>query len=139
MITVSQYLFIYGTLLAHGNVYAQYLRQHCKLIGSGKFGGKLYDTGKYPAAILYVATGGHVYGSIYLMNEVENLLDMLDEYEGIGTNEPTPHEYIRQLVKIDAGHETIACWVYIYNWPIIHLQEVPDGKYLDYINQRNNI
>ncbi|WP_158642995.1 gamma-glutamylcyclotransferase family protein [Mucilaginibacter ginsenosidivorax] len=136
MITINQYLFVYGTLLEQGNTYAQYLQQHCTLIGGGKFGGILYDVGHYPGATIDAITGRYVYGSIYLMDDAEKILPVIDEYEGIGAQEAKPHEYTRQLIEIDTEQGPVVCWVYIYNWPTDNLPEVPGGDYIRYIGPK---
>lgn len=133
MITINQYLFVYGTLLEQGNTYAQYLQLHCTLIGGGKFGGKLYDIGKYPGATIDTTAGRYVYGNIYLMDDAEKILSVIDEYEGIGAREPKPHEYTRELIEIDAEQGPVVCWVYIYNWSTDNLPEVQGGDYMYYI------
>ncbi|MCS3735845.1 gamma-glutamylcyclotransferase family protein [Mucilaginibacter dorajii] len=135
----SSYLFVYGTLLINGNQYAVYLQKHCKLVGEGKIKGRLYDIGQYPGAIIDANAQQYIHGSIYLMDNVENVLEIIDEYEGLGSDEPQPYEYTRRVVYIETNNGIVACWVYLYNWDVHHFPEVSGGKYLDHINLNGKI
>jgi gamma-glutamylcyclotransferase (GGCT)/AIG2-like uncharacterized protein YtfP len=132
----GSYLFVYGTLLINDNKYAAYLQKHCKLVGEGKTKGKLYDIGEYPGAIIDTNARQFIYGDIYLIDNTENVIHLIDEYEGLAPDEPQPHEYVRTIVNIETSNGSIACWMYLYNWPINNFQEVPGGKYLNYINHK---
>jgi len=136
MITINRYLFVYGTLLAKSNPYAAYLQQCCKLIGEGKFRGRLYDIGQYPGAIDDIADDQFVYGSIYLMDDAVKILSAIDEYEGIGPNEPEPHEYNRALTDIETENGVAACWVYLYNWPVGGKFQIAGGNYSQYLKAK---
>ncbi len=132
MLITNGYLFVYGTLLAKDNQYAAYLRQHCKLAGAGKFKGRLYDIGEYPGAVIDLNGDQYVYGSIYLMDRAEEVLKVIDAYEGLGINDPQPYEYIRDLVDIEIDNRIVACCVYIYNWPVSGKELISGGDYLRY-------
>jgi len=136
MITINRYLFVYGTLLAQGNPYAAYLQQHCKLIGEGKFRGRLYDIGEYPGAINDTDSDLFVYGSIYLMDDAVKTLSVIDEYEGIASNEPEPHEYTRTLIDIDTENGIVISWTYLYSWPVEGKVQITNGNYTDYRDNR---
>lgn len=136
MATINQYLFVYGTLLMSGNEFADYLQAHCKLIGQGKFKGRLYNAGEYPGAIADASTDQYVYGRIYLIDNPQKVLDVIDRYEGIGANEPHPHEYTRELIKVIKDDEVITCWAYLYNWPVNRLIQIAGGNYVQYINTK---
>ncbi|WP_439697678.1 gamma-glutamylcyclotransferase [Mucilaginibacter sp. AW1-7] len=136
MTAINRYLFVYGTLLAQGNPYAAYLQQHCRLVGEGKFRGRLYDIGEYPAAINDINSNLFVYGSIYLMDDAVEILSVIDEYEGIGPSEPEPHEYTRSLTNIETENGIVACWVYIYKWPLEGKFQITKGDYLQYFKQK---
>ncbi len=132
MKVTCSYIFVYGTLLINGNDYAAYLQKHCKLIGEGKIKGRLYDIGEYPGAVIDINANQYIYGNIYLMDDAESILGFIDEYEGLGPDEPQPHEYLRSMVGIETDNGSIRCWMYIYNWPLNDFVEVPGGKYLAY-------
>lgn len=129
-------LFVYGTLLINHNQHAAYLQKHCKLVGEGETKGRLYDIGEYPGAIIDANAQQFIYGSIYLMDNTENVIRLIDEYEGLSPDEPQPHEYVRTIVDIETGNGIVACWMYLYNWPINNFPEVQGGRYLNYINRK---
>jgi gamma-glutamylcyclotransferase (GGCT)/AIG2-like uncharacterized protein YtfP len=136
MEVTGSYLFVYGTLLISGNQYAAYLQKHCKRMGEGKIKGKLYDIGEYPGAIINTNDRQYIHGSIYLMDDATSVLQIIDEYEGLGPGEPQPHEYVRSIVDIETANGIVACWMYLYNWPINKFPKVSDGRYLEYINHK---
>ena len=127
--SANQYLFVYGTLLVEGNPYAAYLSQHCKFIKTGRFKGRLYDVGEYPAALADQSARLFVHGSIYLMDEPDKTLTHIDQYEGIAPNEPAPHEYVRVLLPVETDTDAVTCWVYLYNWPVGGLPKIISGNY----------
>ena len=136
MATINQYLFVYGTLLMSGNEFADYLQEHCILLGQGKFKGRLYNAGEYPGAIVDTSTDQYVYGGIYLIDNPQKILEVIDRYEGIGANEPQPHEYTRKLIKVEKDAEVVTCWAYLYNWPVNRLVQIAGGNYVQYINTK---
>jgi gamma-glutamylcyclotransferase (GGCT)/AIG2-like uncharacterized protein YtfP len=125
----NRHLFVYGTLLNSGNSYGAYLQQHCKLLQSGKFKGRLYDTGDYPGAIANADSEQYVHGSIYLMNEPEKILEFIDDYEGFGDDQAQPNLFIRIQTGIETDTSTVECWVYVYNLPVGHLPQIKSGRY----------
>jgi gamma-glutamylcyclotransferase (GGCT)/AIG2-like uncharacterized protein YtfP len=127
------YLFVYGSLLNDDNEFAVYLKQNCTFYNKGKFEGKLYEIGLYPGAIADTGCGLYVYGSIFFVDDPKVTFAVLDEYEGFGTDEPYPNEFIRQLVEIEMVNSTkMSCWVYLYNLPVKGLPEITLGNYLLY-------
>lgn len=134
METKNAYLFVYGTLLQAGNEYARYLTSHCKLMGPAKFKGTLYDIGQYPGAIANAFVDTYVHGSIFLMDDATSVLQVLDDYEGIGPNGPHPHEYIRQLFDVETDAGQLNCWVYFYALPVNQYKQIVSGNYNQYFS-----
>ncbi|GAA4908454.1 gamma-glutamylcyclotransferase family protein [Mucilaginibacter defluvii] len=124
-------LFVYGTLLVKHNQFAAYLQRHCTFISKGRTRGTLYDVGEYPGAIID-DSGGYVYGSIYSIYKPDEVLPILDEYEGISPNDLQPHEYVRLLTPVETDSGLTNCWVYAYNWPVDGLKIIDGGDYLGY-------
>ncbi|MEO3406501.1 gamma-glutamylcyclotransferase family protein [Mucilaginibacter sp. CAU 1740] len=137
METTSAYLFVYGTLLLATNQFGQYLNAHCKLMAPAKFKGRLYDIGEYPGAVADDSTGTYVYGSIFLMNDAETALRILDDYEGIGPNDPLPHEYTRELYKVETDSGAMNCWVYFYALPVNQYPQIMSGNYIQYLTNQS--
>ncbi len=141
METTNQFLFVYGTLLQPGNEFAAYLNKHCKFIGDGKIKGRLYDIGEYPGAVVGNAEERYIYGSIFMMDDPEIILNVIDDYEGIGEAYSPPQEYIRKEVGIHTANEILNCWMYLYNLPVVAYNEVTTGDYIQYlkgISAKNN-
>ncbi|MEN0054737.1 MAG: gamma-glutamylcyclotransferase family protein [Mucilaginibacter sp.] len=130
MAQITPYLFVYGTLLSSQNQYGAYLQQHCTFLQTGKFRGRLYDMGEYPGAVFSDEGDQYVHGSIYQMDDTENILSFIDDYEGFGANQEQPNLFIRILKGIETPTETITCWVYIYNLSVEHLPHIKSGRYL---------
>jgi len=125
----SSYLFVYGTLLDEANEFAVYLKENCIFYKEGKFKGRLYDIGEYPGAIVESGNDAFVYGSIFILNDTQSILKILDDYEGVGEDESQPNEFIRKLLTIETADKPIKCWVYLYNLPVDGLRQIVSGNY----------
>ena len=125
----SAFLFVYGTLLDNDNEFAAYLRDKSTFYSDGKVKGKLYDIGEYPGAILAGDTDEYIYGSILQIDEPEKVFMVVDEYEGFGSRELWPNEFVRVLADIETTAGMINCWIYLYNQPVNGLRLIAGGKY----------
>ncbi len=130
---ICNYLFVYGTLLDKSNEFGAYLNENCCFYADGKFKGWLYDIGEYPGAVPVADASDYVYGKIFLVNDPDNVLKRLDDYEGSGANQPQPNEFTRQLVAVETTDETVQCWIYLYNLPVNKAFRISSGNYLQYI------
>jgi len=128
----SNYLFVYGTLLHAGNIFAIYLKNNCSFYRPGKFKGRLYDIGEYPGAIADSSHPNYVYGSIFRMDDAANALKYLDDYEGFGIEQEQPNLFERKIIEVETNEETVNCWVYLYNLPVDNFELIGSGNYLDY-------
>lgn len=135
MEVINQFLFVYGTLLQPGNEFADYLNKHCKFISNGKVKGRLYDIGEYPGAVIDKAYEYFIYGAIFMMDDPETILKVVDDYEGIGELYSHPQEYIREQVSIQTNGDDIICWMYIYNLPVDTYLPIINGDYMQYLTQ----
>ncbi|WP_114940341.1 gamma-glutamylcyclotransferase family protein [Mucilaginibacter endophyticus] len=130
----NRFLFVYGTLLQPGNEFADYLNKHCKFINKGKVNGRLYDIGEYPGAVIDNAEALFIHGAIFIMDEPQTILEVIDDYEGIGEAYDHPQEYTRELVKIQTVNGAENCWMYIYNLPVSTHRQIIGGDYMLYLN-----
>lgn len=113
---MNPYLFVYGTLKYDArNPMAEFLRANAHFLGPGKMTGRLIDLGAYPGAIFLENAGEYVFGHVFTMNAPESILNMLDDYEGIGETFEMPHEYVREERPVQVDQEVLHCWVYLYN------------------------
>ena len=123
-------LFVYGTLLDEDNEYAHYLENNSKFYSYGKIKGKLYDIGEYPGAILSDQGNEYIHGVILEINDPENVLPVIDDYEGFGDDQPQPNEFIRVLTEVETGVGMLNCWIYLYNLSVEELPQIKSGRYI---------
>lgn len=119
----TQNIFVYGLLQSkYDNEAAQMLRKHATLIGPASIPGAVFDLGEYPAVFFEKNMKGMVRGELYYIHGDSNqLLQFLDEFEGIGPDEQKPFEYRRGIVQAQCeGGETPAL-CYLYNRAITHI------------------
>ncbi|MGA7106184.1 MAG: gamma-glutamylcyclotransferase family protein [Terracidiphilus sp.] len=105
---MSVYLFAYGTLrpgLAPEEIAP--VVERLRPLGEGFAFGKLYDLGKYPAAVFDPGSAWIIYGAVFELPEDAEVLRQLDAYEG------PEYTRIEQLVTLVAGG-VFSCWVYDY-------------------------
>lgn len=126
--TQKDYLFVYGTLRRNYNLKLKAkVASDIAYIGQAKVAASLYDIGRYPGAIKG-NTDDEVVGDVFVLNDPEKVLKVLDEYEG--------NEFSREKnrVKLRSG-KSVNAWVYWYN-------QKPEGKrripYKDYLNYLRN-
>lgn len=125
-------LFIYGSLLETDNEFGRYLKQHATIYKPGNFKGKLYDAGEYPGAIHLPDIDYKVHGNIIKLNDVDETLKYIDDYEGFGDDQLQPNLFIRKLLTVQTADANVKCWVYLYNHPTTHLKQILSGDYLSY-------
>jgi len=130
-------LFVYGTLRrGSGHEMSRFLALHADLLGTGYFQGRLYDLGRYPAAVPSDEPADRVVGEVYLLRDVESTIRVIDEYEGCRGDQsdqcPGHGLFSRRTATICInGDEKIAAWVYTYNRHLPGALRVLSGDYLD--------
>ncbi|MBP0904203.1 gamma-glutamylcyclotransferase [Mariniflexile gromovii] len=129
---MSEYLFVYGTLLKDFESYmSKFLERNSEFVGSGYFQGNLYEISWYPGAVLSDQPNDKVYGHIFKIINPEKTFQVLDDYEGIGDTGEHANEYTRTLIDAYLNEtEPIKTYVYIYNLPTAHLKHISSGKYV---------
>jgi pyruvate carboxylase len=117
------YLFVYGTLKKEfDNTGTQLLKKYANLVATGKINAVLYQVADYPGSVISQKPSAWVEGEVYLLNQQEAILTMLDEYEGFAPNDPIHSEFIRSTIPIylsDGG--CLTGWVYLFNRPVSNL------------------
>ena len=134
MAETSEYLFVYGSLLDKNNEFGSYLSNNCAFFEKGRFKGILYDIGKYPGAIVDSGSSCYVHGSIFKIVHPVEVLEILDNYEGFGSEYAQPNEFIREVTDVEVGDNLLKCWAYLYNLPVKNLPVITNGDYFSYIN-----
>ena len=128
-----EYLFVYGTLmLGYDNPFAKKLQKTSIFKGKGSFTGLLYAVSWYPGAVYSEETITLVFGEVYQMFNVPELLRDLDEYEDVFEDERASL-YVRRVVPVRQHNgEIIDCWAYLYNQSVGGLQEIKSGDFRDF-------
>ncbi len=130
MENICPFLFTYGTLMSRfDNEYARLLRSSAILVGEGVMTGKLYQVDWYPAAIYDPHSKISIHGEVFSLHSEGALLQKLDEYEDV-LDDTSKSLYLRIIAPITLNSgETVNSWVYVYNQPTKHLQEIISGRF----------
>ena len=126
-------IFVYGTL--RNGMLQQVVPQVSPYIHADVKGfvrGKLFDTGEYPAATPNKLAQTKVYGDVLTVddNQIQNVLNVLDEYEEVDENKPKRSLFKRKLVDVNiAGGKKIKAWIYWYNKDVNGFKELKGGIY----------
>jgi gamma-glutamylcyclotransferase (GGCT)/AIG2-like uncharacterized protein YtfP len=129
---MSEYLFVYGTLLPHlaPEAVVNEVRQF-QWVGQAATCGRLYDLGAYPGAILDATTNTRIIGQVFQLPDNPAILAALDDYEGFYYADNLPDSlFVRTTttVKFSDGREML-CWIYVYNRDVGDAPLVADGDY----------
>lgn len=132
----GRYCFFYGTLMSNfHNPLQEEVIPFLTYVGPARINGYLYDIGGYPG-LVPDASGGQVYGEVYeLPAEHNELLVLLDDYEGIGKQHREPYEYQRVMLPVQLDEDKVNGWVYAYNAPLNNCPLIPSGDYRTYRRQ----
>jgi gamma-glutamylcyclotransferase (GGCT)/AIG2-like uncharacterized protein YtfP len=137
---MSDYLFACGTLrteLAPPELSG--LMKRLRSVGHGTVGGRLYDFGAYPGAVVNAASPERIVGEVFELPDDPALLAALDEYEGIVPGDPASSLFVRTRVQAAlASQERLECWMYVYNRDPAGAPLVAGGDYLKLKGQRQS-
>ncbi len=130
----NQYLFVYGTLRKDaGHEMYHFLASHASFVGVAAVRGNLYSLGEYPGIVPCQDTVDLVKGELYEIgtDALEDTLDLLDDYEGIGQEDPLSHEYRQELVPVilNDGCQMDA-WTYVLNRSLEGLRRIHSGDFV---------
>jgi len=128
----SDLLFVYGTLMrGYSHPMARLLSANADFLGEASCHGRLYKVKHYPGLVLSDDASDVVYGELYRLRAVEDLLREFDMYEACGEGFAEPTQYVRQMltVALTDGARRDA-WTYIYNWPVAGLAWIESGRFL---------
>jgi len=134
----TPHLFVYGTLLtAADHPMGARLRAGATLIGSGWMQACLYhiddpeDPGnRYPGAVPSGHEEDRVFGEVYHLHTVDDLLRAFDVYEACDATRPEPHEFIRRRIPITLEDgRVIPAISYFYAWDVSRASRIPSGRF----------
>jgi gamma-glutamylcyclotransferase (GGCT)/AIG2-like uncharacterized protein YtfP len=131
---MTRRLFIYVTLREDTrNSMFRLLARDASLVGRARIGGRLYDLGEYPGLVSSSDADAWVYGEVYSLEDPDEALPRLDDYEECGPGDPEPHEFAREQLdaELETGERT-RTWVYVYKGATEGKAEITSGDYFGY-------
>src|SRR5579863_2724825 len=97
---MKDYLFVYGTLRKDYDLkLKKRVSSDLQYVGKAKVAASMYDLGKYPGAVKN-NKGNEVIGDVFLLNDPERVLRILDKYEGIAEHGPELPEFVRKRNRV---------------------------------------
>ena len=141
---MSQLVFVYGTLTRSwlqqqsvsqpasallSRIYER-LQNHAQWLGAASTRGTLYQVAHYPGLTVSLSAG-RVYGELYEigLDQVDELMDLLDQYEECHWQQPLPHEYRRERILVERQGQAVSAWAYIYNRAVDGLSKIESGRF----------
>ncbi len=131
---MSEYLFIYGTLLpGHGPKVVADVVEKLRYVGQGAAQGRLYDLGEYPGAVLNASSRTKILGRVFELPQDKNVLKSLDAYEGFNPNNLKNSLFSREQTTITLDDSRkLRCWIYVYNQDVSSAKLISSGDYSKY-------
>jgi len=128
----SDLLFVYGTLMRrYEHPMARLLSANADFLGEASCRGRLYKVKHYPGLVLSDDAADIVYGELYRLRAVDDLLREFDMYEACGEGFPEPTQYVRGMLPVTLPDGSVReAWTYIYNWPVADLTWIESGRFL---------
>ncbi|HEX6371723.1 MAG TPA: gamma-glutamylcyclotransferase family protein [Longimicrobium sp.] len=130
----ASHLFVYGTLRSDaGGAMHRRLMRGVRRVGPASIPGRLYDAGRYPAAVPSDDPADRIAGELYAVDAdaADALLAALDAYEGVDAAHPALSLFRRSVVAAEREDGMrVDAWVYLYNRPIGALPRVASGDWL---------
>ncbi len=124
------HLFVYGTLRRNARhpAYGLLIRD-AAYAGKASFQGRLYDLGRFPAAVASTRAADRVTGELYRLKSHGGTLAQLDAYEG--------NEFRRKSVIVEGeNRKQIDCWIYLFTGKVKAAKRIPSGDYVAFLRQR---
>jgi gamma-glutamylcyclotransferase (GGCT)/AIG2-like uncharacterized protein YtfP len=127
-----EYIFVYGTLRRDTNSEMSHLlSKYANFVDEASFRGELYKIDYYPGAVASDDPKDLVQGEVYLLNQAEVVLPLLDKYEEFGLEFPEPNEFLRQKQSVSLKNgRLITAWIYIYNHSTKGLQLIESANFI---------
>lgn len=123
----SHLVLVYGTL-REGMSNSRLLQGSTKVLDMNLNNFKMYDVGAFPCVVPAENKTG-IYVEMYEVNR--STLQRLDHLEGV------PNMYRREVVaQCDIGYGNQDVYMYIWNSGTERMNEIPDGDYVQYIQQK---
>jgi pyruvate carboxylase len=122
-------IFVYGTLMLRfpENPFYTLLHKHLMMREQAYVNGRLYLLGSYPGMI---KGDGITAGELLTLNNFNELLPVLDEYEEFYANQPERSLYVRELTFARTRDEKAhTCWTYWYQKEVNPNDYIVSGRF----------
>ena len=128
----SDLLFVYGTLMrGYAHPMARLLSANADFLGEVSCRGRLYRVKHYPGLVPSDDAADVVFGELYRLRAVDDLLREFDMYEACGEGFAEPTQYVRRTLPVTLADGSLSeAWTYIYNWPVTDLVHIESGRFL---------
>lgn len=124
-------LFVYGTLrpaLAPAAIAA--VAGSLRRLGPARVRGRLYDLGRYPAAVADPEASGWIEGELVALGPDSPPLAWFDDYEGWDPAAPDTALFRRERHEaLDAGGRAVACWIWVWAREVDERRRIGDGRW----------
>lgn len=132
----QQYLFVYGTLRRGTCTPAsQFLESIAIWLGVGRTRGVMFQLDRYPGMTDAASDSDWVRGDVFLLNHPARAWPILDQYEGCGPANPSPHEFERKIVPVEMQEGgRLDAWAYFYRFDISGRARIASGDYLQSVS-----
>ena len=126
-------IFVYGTLMrGYGNAMSKQLAASADFLGQASCPGRLYMITHYPGLLHADDAADVVFGELYRLRDVEEMMALLDDYEHIGPHQDPPILYLREKLPVTLADGTVQdAWTYIYNRPVDEAKRIASGLFLE--------
>jgi gamma-glutamylcyclotransferase (GGCT)/AIG2-like uncharacterized protein YtfP len=128
---MSEYLFLYGTLLTGDTTdESSLIVRRLKRVGSATVRGRLYDFGEYPGAVLDRTAKSSIKGELFELPNDDSVLSALDDYEEFDRTDRKNSLFVRiRTVATLHGGRQLNAWVYVYNRDPGSARQIASGDY----------
>jgi gamma-glutamylcyclotransferase (GGCT)/AIG2-like uncharacterized protein YtfP len=128
---MSDYLFVYGTLLpGRAPAALAAIVDALAVVDSGTIAGRMYDLGSYPGVVPGDSAGELVRGVVLCIADPAATWPVLDRYEGYNPSDPQGSLFVRLRGCVQLAHGgTLEAWVYWYHGTLAGAVRLPHGDW----------
>ena len=126
-------VFVYGTLMrGFDHPMSRLLSAGADFLGPASCRGRLYMVAHYPGLLHSNDAADVVFGELFRLRNVDQLMAALDDYESVGPGYEEPTLYLREEVSVTLPDGSVHdAWTYIYNRPVDEAKRIKSGKFLE--------
>lgn len=125
-------VFVYGTLMrGFDHPMSKLLSAGAEFLGEASCRGKLYRVAHYPGLLHSDNANDIVFGELFRLCNVDELMAALDDYESVGPSYEPPTLYLREKLLVTLGDGSVSeAWTYTYNRPVTEATRIASGRFL---------